>query len=86
MKIRLTIDLDIPDECRDWSDAALRQGIFDDYVNYNTIAHATAAVDWCKKAKVGTPEERPTEKLIFEHHKLWTEITTQPKWTLERLD
>ena len=81
MKVRLTIDLDIPDECGEWGDDFIYQYLFDVYVNYVTISHCRDAVQWCGKAN-----ESPTAERIYKQHQLWGKITSQPEWTMERLD
>lgn len=86
MKIRLTVELDIPDDARDYSEAELQQLIFDTYIHYVVQRHARDAVKWCAMAKVGSDNEDPTGKALFEHHHLWTEASRAREWSIERLD
>jgi hypothetical protein len=86
MKIKLTIELELPDDCNDWADAELQQLLFDEYVNHATCAHLEAATKWCAKAKVGSENEDPGGKQIFEMHKNWGEICGKAQWDFERMN
>jgi len=70
MKIKLEIELEIPDECKEWSDGELSQYIFDGYTNYVTCEHSLEAVQWCVAMQRG--EETGTH--LFNWHKSWHNI------------
>jgi hypothetical protein len=81
MKITLTIELDIPDECSEWSDGEIAQNVFDTYVAYVPKKHIQDVTQWIvEHAKTGNP----TAKIIADHHELWYDITKNPKWSFTR--
>lgn len=84
MKVKLTVELDLPADCEEMDDAELAQLLFDDYINHATCSHLEDACHWCCEARVGMPDEDPTKKLIYEHHQLWGEICSKAKWGFER--
>jgi hypothetical protein len=86
MKIKLTIELDLPDECSSFSDGELSQLLFDEYVNYATCAHLEDATHWCCEARVGTEDENLQKKIIYEHHKIWGNICDAVTWKYERVN
>lgn len=76
MKVTLTLELDIPD-IEGYSDEELAQLIFDDYTNFNTCKHMEAAIDWCIRSEKAPQDV--SAKMIYEHHKLWSEICRKVK-------
>jgi hypothetical protein len=80
MKIEMTIKLNLPDSCAALSCSELRQVIYEAYINYVTCEHAHDAVKWCAKAKVGTDDEKPVEKRIFQYHDSWRDIASTAVW------
>jgi hypothetical protein len=84
MDVELKIKLALPDDCRSFSDGELAQLLFDEYVNFATCSHLDAAVKWCGKAGIETPQEDSTMKLIYEMHKTWGEICGQAEWSFTR--
>lgn len=86
MKVKLNIELELPAECDDWSDAELQQLLFDEYVNHATCSHLEDATHWCAKAKVGTDNEDPSGKMIFEMHRTWGGICQNAKWDFEKVN
>jgi hypothetical protein len=86
MKVRLTIDLALPDELTDFSDGELSQFLFDVYTNFVVVQHLSEAVEWCARAKVGTDNEEPTAKRIFDYHRQAGKYTNPVTWRYERLD
>jgi hypothetical protein len=85
MKIRLTIEINAPDDLQDWSDGELAQYLHDQYVHYVPMQHLIEALHWCAEAKVGTPEEKPLDKRIYEDHKAAGQWTKATWWKFERL-
>jgi hypothetical protein len=90
MKIKLDIELDLPDECKDWSYAELQQLLFDEYINHATCCHLEAATKWCAKAYTNdegkSPEGRVKDegaKRIMDTHKLWGEICDKAEWNFK---
>lgn len=69
MKIKLEIELEMPDQYKDWPMIELRQLIFDRYVNYATCKHLHDAVQWMADAKDGK-----TVGYIIDSHKEWANI------------
>lgn len=86
MKVKLNVELDLPDDCEGWSDAELQQLLFDEYINHATCAHLEDATHWCCEARVGMPDEDATKKIIFEHHQLWGEICSNATWDWQRVE
>ena len=80
MKIEMTIELDLPDTCAAMPSDELRQVLFDAYINYAAVSHAKDAVEWYAKAKVGTDDEKPVEKRIFQYHDSWRDIASTAVW------
>lgn len=83
MKLRLTIDIELPDNCAEWSDAELRQVVFDAYINYNTCSHLQDAMKWLVES--GKREDATTAKIIQKHHNDWADISSAAVWSMERL-
>jgi len=80
MKVKLEIELELPDKYQDWSNEELQQLLFDEYVNHATCAHAEYAFDWCSKAS----DEDEGAKLILEDHRMWNKICKAAKWCFKR--
>ncbi len=88
MKIQLTIELELPADTAEQLTSYredLRSLLFDNYVNYATVSHATDAVEWCAKGKVGSDNEDYSAKLIFQHHKTWRDICKNVKWDVKEI-
>ena len=86
MKVKLTIELELPDETPVVLEAyreSLGQLLFDEYINYVTCAHLQDSVEWCAKGKVGSDNEDPGAKRIYQHHDTWGEICSNAKWGYE---
>jgi hypothetical protein len=86
VRVQLTITLDLPDTCLDFSEAELGQLLFDEYVHYVTCSHLADALTWCAEARVGQPDEDPAKREIYEHHQLWAAISDHVQWTFEVTD
>lgn len=91
MKIRLTIDLELPPGSEMYSDAMMRQMLFDDYVNYVTCRHFEDAVNaFATSADLERQNGAPNQmsenwKEIGERHETFGRVTAQPQFTVERL-
>lgn len=81
MKITLTIELELPDECEAQSDEELRQNLFDDVINYATCSHLEDALHWCAEA---AKTSNSTAQRISDHHGLWADICGNVKWSVKR--
>lgn len=79
MKIRLTIELDLPDGYSKWPDAELRQLVFDSYVNYNTVAHMEDAI-----ARFGKTDDA-VSRMAYNHHKEWSAISGSAVFAIEKI-
>jgi hypothetical protein len=79
MKVRLTIDIELPDVCAEASDDELRQNLFDDMINYMTCCHLRDALTWTAKAV-----KMPTGQRIADHHSLWADICEKAEWSITR--
>lgn len=80
MRVKLTIELDLPEECSSFSRGELSQLLFDEYVNHATCSHLEDATRWCCEARVGTESEDSQKKAIYEHHKIWGSICANATW------
>jgi len=86
MKVRLTIDLDIP-SVEDYSDGELQQLVFDEYVNHATCAHFEDAAKWLAESnKKNSVFKKENCELIFKMHKTWGDICSNAKFKLEKID
>jgi hypothetical protein len=83
MKLRLTIQLELPDECDSWSDPELQEAVWGSYVHYNTLSHLKDAMKWC--AESHTNPNCATSKKIQDHHDLWADISQRATWSVERV-
>jgi hypothetical protein len=86
MKVKMTIELELPDETPEVLAEyreSLGQLLFDEYVNYATCNHLKDALKWCAKGKVGSDDEDPRAKLIYQHHDTWGDICNNAKWDFE---
>lgn len=82
MKVKIIVELDVPDEkVKDFSKGEMAQLLFDAYVNYATCSHLQDSIEWC--AKAGANSEDVVAKHIFEYHKLWGDICSNAKATYE---
>ena len=86
MKIEMTIKLDLPDSCAEMPYEELRQVIYDAYINYAACQHAHDAAKWCAKAKVGSDDEKPVEKKIFQYHDSWRDIASTTVWDFKIIE
>lgn len=73
MKIKLEIELEIPDECKEWSDGELSQYVFDNYTNYVTVQHSSQVLD-CYDIKDDFMKQH-----MIDHHKEWADIGKSAK-------
>ena len=71
MKIQLDIQLDVPG-VEEYSEAELRQLMFDAYVNYVTVQYMSDAIRWHGK-----------DKTIAEYHSNWGKIARQATWEIK---
>ena len=79
MKITLTVELDLPDDMVAWSDAELRQMLFDSYTNYVPLQHLNESLHWmCESV------EDSSAQLIADIHTKWYYITKDPPWSFKR--
>lgn len=86
MKIKLTIELDLPDDAPELTDQGLlSQLVFDTYINYATCKHFEDSVNWLAKGKVGSDNECPRTKLLYQHHDIWGKICRNAKWDVEKM-
>lgn len=85
LRVRLVIDLDLPDECAQMTQPELRQLVFDDYIHYAAVSHMADATHWCARGNVGSDAEREPEKLIFLHHRLWGKLCAKATWSMTTL-
>lgn len=82
MKIKLTIELDVP-EFDGQSHAEISQNLFDAYTHYVTCSHLEDACHWCAKGRVGSDNEDPTAKSIYEYHNTWADISAAARYHYE---
>ena len=80
MKVKLEIELELPDKYQDWSNEEINQLLFDEYVNYVTCAHLEDASSWCMKVT----DEDEGAKIILEEHRMWGKICKAAKWCFQR--
>lgn len=89
MKVKLTIELELPDDVPELTEHGrdgLSQLLFDSYINYATCKHFQDSVTWCAKGKVGSDNEDPRAKLIYQYHDNWGHICSNVKWDFEEVN
>jgi hypothetical protein len=82
MQVELNITLELPDEFAGLTPEELRQVLYDEYVSAIAGHHAAEAVEWCARGRVGSGNEDPAARLVYENHSRWHKITSRPNWTL----
>lgn len=88
MKVRLTLELDLPDDTPlvpGYEQASLGELLSDTVTNYLAVAHSRDALKWCARAKVGMPDEDAGGRQIFEHHRQWADICKAAPWSFEQV-
>ena len=80
MKVRLTIDLELPDELSGFSKPELDQLLFDAYINYITCAHYEDALNRIERGHIND-----TAESIVDYHKQWGRTSKPVNWSYERL-
>lgn len=83
LKINITIKLNLPENFREFSEAELRQAIFDEVVSFISQQHAEQAVEWCSKLMKEVADENKITLNLWRHHREWSEITKQPKFKIK---
>lgn len=86
MKVKLTIELDLPDNTplvEGHERASLGELLSDTYVNYATRSHLEDALKWCVKSS--NNKDDVGAEMIFKHHDLWGDICAKAKWDFEVL-
>lgn len=79
MKIQLTIELDIPDELKEYTLPELQQWVFDGYVNYVTVSHYKDALTWLASPESITKAEHVNT------HKGWAEWAGKAQWSVKEI-
>ena len=79
MKVKLSIELELPDSCKDFSHGELQQLIFDEYINHATCAHLEDAMKWLIKSQADLSDVGA--KLIYEMHNNWADICKNATWS-----
>lgn len=85
MKVRLTVDLDLPDQYAAWTAAEMRQMLFDSYVNYVHIGHLEDALDHYDSGGLYTVDEKQSGRQMYEHHREAAKFTKPVTWNYEKL-
>lgn len=86
MKVRLTLELDLPDDTPlvpGHEKASLGELLSDTVTNYLAVSHSLDALEWCARAKLGMPDEDVGGRRIFEHHRQWADICKEAQWSFE---
>ncbi len=76
MKIELTITLDLPDEWASWTDAELRQNLYDGYIQQPVHGHKETAM---VLAAHGSSSAGIADSL------LWADICDKANWSFRRV-
>lgn len=72
-KVRVTIELDLDTDS--WTDGEIHQTVWDSYIHYVTLAHLEDTLTWLVKSQ--NEPENIAARHIYEHHKVWADITTK---------
>lgn len=86
MKVKLTVELDIPDDTpllAGHERASLGELLSDAYTRYVTVRHCTDAMKWLVAAKLGTPNEDAMAARLYKHHDAWADICDKAEWSFE---
>jgi hypothetical protein len=79
MKVKLTIELDVPDNII-LSEENLEKMIYDNYINYVTKAHRIDVMKSLKKI-----DESVTALKIYDIHNNWVNISEKAIWKFEKI-
>ena len=79
-KIRLTIDLELPD-VDDWEDPFIRDAVWTSYIHYVTTAHARDSLTWLFNSQ--KEPDNISARQIYEIHKNWSDIAQAAQYTIE---
>lgn len=87
MKVRLTIDLNIPDSFASFTNAELRMAFWEEYIRRVHQAHLEDVMLY-----VNVMQDAPDEHAVAvitaakEDALVWAKITDVPEWTMERVE
>ena len=90
MKVRLTIDFDLPASFTELSDSELRMLFYEEVIRKVHQAHLEDVLEMeaAKAGVIGTDEEKQRHLAILEAAKqdylVWTKITDVPEWWINR--
>ncbi len=76
-KVRLTVDIELPYEADDWSDAELRTVLYDEVIGYTIHVRQ----DWL----IGLRMSNLMDAAAAEHYKAWIERMKAAQWNFERI-
>ena len=85
MKVKVTVELDIPDTSGPWEMAQVIQDVFDNFVNHAKTSHLEEAIEWVTESK---GDEFSPAYQIYKHHRAWADIFSKAESTMrvERID
>lgn len=85
MKVKLHIELELPEECEHLLKDELTELLYEYYVDFVTKAHHKKAITWFKKAhRPTTQEAMESASLVHRVHKTWFQICKTAKLSIER--
>lgn len=89
MKVRITLDLDVPTDgysVEDIKAGMLEQNVWDDTLSYMRCRHAEDVVRWIVlESKAENAQEKLGAKMIAKHHETWADILSDCAWKFEVL-
>lgn len=86
MKVRLTIDLELPETYRSFTDPELRMTLYEEFMRTVHQAHLESALEI--EMDSGNHEAGSVFSMLQEarkYHLEWAKITDVPDWNVERL-
>lgn len=84
MKVTLNIELNLPDFMASFSEAELRQTLFDEYINAVTCYHVDAILFIQESRLVENLPDvdlNARYEIAMEHHKRWAMLVKNAVWT-----
>lgn len=88
MKVRITIDIDLPDDPEaDFPQGALEQNVWDATLQHMVSSHSEEALKWLSKSldkDISYIGRLHAEKIV-KYHKDWADLLIQSVWKFEKL-
>ena len=85
MKVVLTVTLDLPEHFESFSDAELRQSLWEEYIKVVPGNHLQQAASCVAYLNDPNSRVRIINEAARRDYKMWAKITHDPVWNFERV-